>query len=98
MLYQLSYFRKKIDPGSASRSRRDGRALLKVYRAVNRIRTCDPVLGRNVLYQLSYYRLSEICCVTMDIVPFTNEGCLRFFYLFDDYFVQRKHIIQVVLG
>jgi hypothetical protein len=33
----------------------------------------------------------------MDIVPFTNEGCLRFFYLFD-YFVQRKHIIQVVLG
>ena len=35
--------------------------------AVDRVRTCDLVLGRNELYQLSYYRLKW--SVVADITP-----------------------------
>ena len=31
----------------------------KPARAIDRVRTCDPRLGKTVLYQLSYYRINK---------------------------------------
>ena len=54
----LSYFDKAKDVSNLVGQPRIGSFRLKgPLGAVNRIRTCDPVLGRNVLYQLSYYRI-----------------------------------------
>ena len=44
--------------------------------AVDRVRTCDLVLGRNELYQLSYYRLKW--SVVADITPEVTTHILLF--------------------